>query len=213
MIHEAMLRARPAFGQGIREKHARWTQSLARIRGFWGLEGKAIPPAPDPGTGLIAEVRLTGLFGKHVRGRVVYRYRGATEDAGMYDDYLVLEFDPSRVDYPGLVSVFDQYVEGFGAYRGHIGVSPESLDELQAERQADLRHSIPRWYPVTFIDDELSRRALGVSARELTERLRHLTGEARLVVGGALLVAARQPMPLGEALRYDAVIREAVARV
>ena len=103
MKYELMIRSIPTAEIGIPETHARIVSAMNGISPPWGFGGRGGPPAPDCGRELLAESKLSKHLGPGVRGSIVYSYRAGLRDAGMSDDFMKIEFNPTRQNYQALV--------------------------------------------------------------------------------------------------------------
>ena len=201
MEYELMLRSRPVAGESVQAKHEAFRAALTGLEGAWSGGAADWPAVPDPATREMVEVRLSGRFGRGIRGYVSYQNRKYIPDDSMYDDYFVLEFDPARIDYKRLVEdYFARYVGAFHPYLGYVADQDFLDHDFDSTRDLNDRHSIYRIYPVSFFDEQLCREALGLAPEQVVERLAGVAEEVRVVHGGVLILGSTTPLPFEAAL-------------
>jgi hypothetical protein len=214
MKYELMLRWIPDAKESIQERHATVMRVLDPIPQPWGFGSKGGPSAPDAGRELLAGVRLDSFLGRGVRGSVVYRYRGGLEDAGMYDDYLRLEFNPARVDYVTLLgSALSQYIQGLQPYRAHCGPEELTVVDFDALRRTDYRRGIHRFYPVMYVGRHLCSKALNFFPEDLVRRVAKECERAELLNNGAFLVMTSEVVDVSGAEAINQRIWASVRQV
>jgi len=189
MKYNIEVRAVALQEQSIEEKHARF---LGRIEGLdapWAPN--KIVDAPDPGTGLVAVLRASKVFGKGVSGNLVYQFRRKFDDDASEDDYLDISFNPQKVPYNELIySAFLKYVHAFDAYTANI--SDDEFIYMDFDKQRELgigdRDGIYRVCPVNYWSKSLCHKAFKLSPSQIVQRLEGHVEIAEETLGGVFVV-------------------------
>jgi len=210
MKYHLMIRARPDLDEKIPEKHKRFMNALAKIKGGWGLAGKERPPVKPPNE-FFASVSLRGKLGPGISGNVHYQNRKSIAyykeqfgetwvDDGKYDDYFTLNFDPRKVDYRALTATaFADYVTAFGAYIGDVVNEELSLVDWEEKKPEVFKRSgVYRICPICYFDRELCRRAFGLAPEQVARKVAAVVEKASIVANGALIVASSNVLGLRE---------------
>jgi hypothetical protein len=199
MKYVMMVRSKPSGD--ILSKHEKLTSFLSALKSPWGAkEGAEIPQVKDPGTLPMRQVNLSKCFPKGIKALVSYQNRKYVLDEGRFDDYLVLEFDPTKFDYkPLATSDYLKYLEAFGAYRGHIGDEEFIHLDFESSRGVDYRGGVYRIHPVCYFDRELCERAFRLSPEVIAQRLVGAVEGVRVVANGVAIIASSRVLTIEEA--------------
>lgn len=209
MKYEVLLRSRALRDESIPAKHERLLAGLRQIAPPWGLGDAAGPPAPDPGSELIAQVKLTPFLGKGIRGEVVYQFRRDFRDEGSADDFLSLTFNPEKVDYAAFVDgAFPKYLSALDAYRGELGDAEFTHLDFDAARKVDFRRGVFRIHPVSYYDKQLCLRAFELEPDEIVARLVDRCERVTRHGDGVLVVLSTKPLSLADADQETRAMRQ-----
>ncbi len=164
------------------------------------MAGKSAPSLSEEEDDEFAvQVNMDKVVSPATKGEILYRFRTSLRDEGMCDDYVVLEFDPAKVDYAGLSSgVFAQYLALFDAYRGHVGPLQFRVIDFDSTRKLNLRHTVSRIYPLTFLDNELCVRNFSLTPSEIANRLQNHVEQVHRLDSGILIVASSKILSINE---------------
>lgn len=187
-------------GVSIPEKHESTISGLNAVDGPWGLPTGYYPP-PDPGRELAGDFPLgKHLRGRGVRGFVSYRYRGSLQDHSACDDYIRLEFNPSRVDFESLVpTALAQYIAAFRPYSASVFDEEFIFEDFDRTRHVNRRAKIVRISPIEYLSESYCERALGLSVDEAGQRFRTVA-HTITADDGFLIVGHTTPIPFESAL-------------
>jgi hypothetical protein len=214
------LRYRARADESIDERHAAVMSKLASIPKPWGLEGSDPVPVPDIGDGLAVQIEFAPDPSNEIGGYISYLFRSDVylKDHAQYDDLMIVEFDPEKVDFAYVMqTVFPKYVHAFEAYRATIIVDEDlALDdwdvicEKNRETGFDVngRDGVFRITPVNYFDRELCHRAFGLSPKEIFERLDGKVELVQLLDDGILLIASSKLLSRQEIELIDESIRK-----
>lgn len=199
MKYNLEVRAVALQSQSIEEKHDAFLFGLDELPSPWGVSHPL--PAPDPGSGLSAALKVAKLFGKGLRGDVVYQFRRPFRNEASQDDYVNVVFDPKKVDYQALVSkVFLQYVDAFDGY--YADISDDAFIFMDHEQRrllgVDKRRAIYRLPPVCYMHKDLCLQAIGLSPAEVVWRLRGKVEDVKEVLDGVFIVLMSEALPTAE---------------
>ncbi|MGL4512015.1 MAG: hypothetical protein ACRCT8_02920 [Lacipirellulaceae bacterium] len=210
--YDVFVKSRAQPGDPFEDLHERFFARLAQLPGPWGLERKELPLCPRMRSERDS-VDFGRLIGKGVRASIFYLYRAAwlSEDIHARDDYLLMTFNPKRVEYGALVrEALPVYIEGFGAYRAEVIDEEIGLRDFKRGSQdepaetrieiPDERHGVYRVAPVSFYDETLCWRAFGVTPERLAARLAGRIEDVRLFSGGVYLIGSSAPLEFDDAL-------------
>jgi len=200
MNYQIMIRSIPK--DTIPEVHSRIISVMNGIPKPWGFEGDGGPSVPDCGKGLLAQVKLLKYLGPGVRGSIVYNYRGCQGDDDMYDDFMVLEFNPAKHQYSELLrSILPRYIKAFPAYLAFIRDDDWILidREEMLKTAPNRRTSVHRIYPVHYFNDLLCLRAFKKTPAELIKLLSGECEHIELMNSGVYLIATSKIIGLEEA--------------
>jgi hypothetical protein len=208
MMYRLMIRSKPH--NDMFKKHEYFMSRLRGLKNEWGISD--IPELRDPGTLPMRQIKLSRYLRKGISGLISYQNRKYYEDEGQYDDYFTLEFNPAKHDYKLLVAeCFPSYIEWFRGYRGQIADEEFIHLDFEHTRELDLRTSIYRVYPVSFFDDDLCRRALGLTMEEVARRLCGHVDDIKIASNGVLVVAQSTPINLEGAIAISDKLKALVA--
>jgi hypothetical protein len=214
------LRYRARADESIDERHTVVMSKLASIPKPWGLEGSDPVPVPDIGDGLAVQVEFAPDPSNDIGGYISYLFRSDAylKDHAQYDDLMIVEFDPEKVDFAYVAqTVFPAYVHAFGAYRATIIIDEDlALDDWDVicaknrETGFDVngRDGVFRITPVNYFDRELCHRAFGLSPKEIFERLDGKVELVQLLEDGILLIASSKLLSRQEIELIDESIRK-----
>lgn len=164
---EINVRRKPALHESEADVHASLVPCLKTLPSPWGLTCDA-PVSSKPGN-LTTVVSLRGKLGKGIAGHITYslRHEDYLRDNAQYDDSLILEFDPKKIDVTVIPEVLiPALVSSFNAYR----VSVEDIDLAMSDWEAikemvektgcdvNGRHGVFRFSPMGFYDRALVLR-------------------------------------------------------
>ena len=207
---ELRLRRRPSLSKVVRDFNTATVSRLMSVPGFWNPE-KSTADAPFYfGEGASLDLRKPLCAG--LKGQIFYVPRFAVyleRERAMYDDFMRI-FMANPVDYPRFCfDVLPPLITAFGAYRGEIELNQTvGLADFDARRARnkelsqplDSRNSICRIWPVSYADDQLCRRAFGLTAAEVVRHAGPGCERAELLAGGALLVVTTEIVTDADAL-------------
>ena len=199
MKYNLEIRAIARQEQSIEDKHQSFLGALDGLPTPWGLVQPV--PAPDPGSGLSASLKVAKLLGKGLRGDLVYQFRRPFRDEASQDDYINVTFDPERIDYKQLVAnIFLRYVSAFGGYYADISDDEFIFMDYDKRRELriDKRHNIYRISPVSYLSKELCLKALGLTPDQVVERLQGKVEAVRTALDGVLIVLTSKALPTAE---------------
>jgi hypothetical protein len=184
----------------ISAKHAKLISELMALDGPWGLP-PASYPTPDPGKELSADFRLgKSLRGSGVRGFVSYRYRGGLRDDSGCDDYMILEFNPARVDFAALVqNALPRYIHAFEPYFGYISDEEFTFTDFHRSRDVNSRHTLLRMFPICFLSEDYCRKTLKRGAGEVADQVRGWVESVEVTNTGVIVMASKAPLPFEKA--------------
>lgn len=206
MKYEIMIRSIPVVD--IPETHSRLITVMNGIPKPWGFGGNGGPPAPDCGSWLLAKANLFKYLGDGFRGSsIVYNYRSGLGDAGIDDDFMVLEFNPMKQDFARMLeTVLPRYISAFRAYLAYIGDTEWGLADWEEERKMvpNCRYGVYRIYPVHYFGEQLCRRAFQRTPEEMIRLLSKECERVELLDGGVILVATSNVISLAEANQINA---------
>jgi hypothetical protein len=185
------IRSRPKLSQDIAEKHRILVEAISQLTAPWNWVGEP-PPAPVVKTGLAAYFSFRGRLGKGLSGNVYYQFRRPFRGDAGEDDYIELKFNPDNVDYGTVVRVvFPCLIAAFDAYVGQI--QPDDLIDKDLRTlysmRFNVRSMVHRIFPVTFLDEELCRKAFNKSPSDIVSCLSGYVESAEILSGGVLIVA------------------------
>lgn len=199
MKYNLEIRAVALQSQSIEEKHNAFLSGLVGIPAPWGID--QVRPAPDPGSGLSATLKVAKLFGKGLRGDLVYQFRRPFRDDASQDDYLNMVFDPGKVNYQELVyTVLLRYVVAFGGYYAEISDDEFIFMDFDQRRQmgVDKRHAVYRIPPVCYLHRDLCIRALGMSPEKVVAQLKGKVEDVQEIHDGVFIVLTSKVLPTAE---------------
>jgi hypothetical protein len=183
----------------IEDKHQKFLSCIERCPPPWApVERPSLPPI---GGQLSCSLKASKIFGKGLRGDVVYQFRRPFLDEASQDDYINISFNPKKIDYRVLTSeVLTQYVTGFDAYYAEISDDEFIFLDFEAKRQArfDKRRSIFRLHPVTFVSNSLCLSAFSRPASDVAELLRDDVASLHITSEGLTIVLCEEPISTAE---------------
>lgn len=187
------IRSRPSADEPVGPRHDRLVTVLRRLPQPWGLTGEVLS-AKEPGSQFISIVQLTSNLGKGVRGSVTYANRACLSDEGIADDYLLMDFDPVRVDYALLVgSAFQALVDAVGAYTGQV--QDEEFLFKSPYGKADTRDDVTDIRPLHYIDKTLCQRAFALTPSGVAKTLKEHVAKVEAMRSGLLIVVTSEALP------------------
>lgn len=200
------IRSRPAPTESVTDAHERVLKVLQQIRGQWGIVRGVIPSVYEPISTFLSAVPLTGMVGKGIRGSLNYYNRQALRDDASCDDWINLEFNPTKVDYAHLVDVvFPRLVIGLKAYVGEIKECQLVAKDFERWRRskANLRDGVFRIHPVAYWDRQLCKRAFGLTPIQVAKRLGGAVDRVSPMRAGVLTVVSSKILPTDEIVKID----------
>jgi|GEM_PF-2681545 len=199
MRYVLMVRAKPETSS-VQDKHADFISRVSRdaIDIF-----SAVPNSPkEPTTDPVVEVKLKSFLKPPFRGILRYQNRAYVREEASFDDYVMIEFDPRKTDLAALACItFPAFVDAFGAYFGYIADEEFVHHDFDAHRDVDIRRSVPRVFPVMFIDRRLCSDSFDSLPAKLVARLG--AEVSREFAGGLLVTALTRPVPFLEACAFS----------
>ena len=208
---ELLLRRRPAMSEVMPDFNAAMVAQLMAVPGFWD-PAKSAADAPLYMESEAASLDLRKPLCPGLQGQISYAGRLAgylKEDKAMNDDFASI-FISDSIDYRYFcVDVVPRLIAAFDAYRGQItldrAVSRADHAAMRArhtetDRDIDGRDSVYRFWPVSYADDLLCRRAFGLTAAEVVRRATPGCERAELLEGGAFLIVTAEIVTDADAL-------------
>jgi hypothetical protein len=214
MKYIVTVRSRPHADDGISSKHDRFMAGIRTLPSPWAPESSDWPGAADPGEDYLTVIKLARIMGEGVKGSLNYRNRRVLLDEAQSDDWIRLEFNPEKVDYPALLrSAFERYVTVLGAYVGDIKDARFIANDFERWQRSkiDYRQNVFRIYPVNFFDRELCKRAFALRPEDIAARLTKEVERVDLVNNGVLIVVDSKILPFKEAEAIDRRLRPLLA--
>lgn len=197
MKFELMLRSRTDERRTIDERHEEFCRRLAKKGSIWGFVNVEVLPPPDIGGGLVTHVNLRKNLARGLTGRINYRFRGGLRDEARFDDYLLIEFNPDKNDYPGLIEKgFHDLLECFDPYYGHVGNFDLNSEDSGEKSKYDLRDQVFRLHQVTFLDRELCQRTFKKQPEKIASLLETKTHQVLLVNNGICIFLSSEAIPV-----------------
>lgn len=186
--------------QTINQKHEGFLNRLSDLSDPWGIVTQC--PAPDPGVYTIAMINWAHMFGtgKGIGGQILYKFRRKFEDEAFYDDSIMLSFNPRKIEYRGLIDVaMPRYVDAFDGYYAEM-TDQEFLHMDWGKRPPgfDKRHNLYRLPPVSYMRRDFCDRALGLTPRQIVQRLEGKVAVAREMLDGVIIVLTYEVLPTAE---------------
>jgi hypothetical protein len=217
--YELELRHRPSPKESIEARHSKVVDALLALGPEWGIKpGTTVPAAVIPPGDLAADVDLKGVLPFAKKASVVYRLRKASylEDAAQFDDYLIAEFNPDKIDFARLaLEAFPAYIGAFECYRaGIFDTETANADwrvvaEKSEETGKDIngRDGVYRIKPVNFFDRVLCKRAFNRTPEQIKKALTGHVERVELLHDGVYIVASSRVLPEADVLKIDAELR------
>ena len=201
MKYQIMIRSIPV--ETISEVHHRLIVAMNDTPKPWGFGGSGGPPVPDCGWEQLTESKLFNYLGPGFRGsHIIYRHRGCKGDHPMYDDFMVLEFNPIKQQYGEMLKVvLPHYISAFHAYLAFV----QDVEWILVDREEKLKHapnsrySVYRICPVHYFGELLCLRAFRKSPTEMIRMLSRECEHVEPLCGGVFLVATSKVVGLDEA--------------
>ena len=199
MKYVLRIHGRTAEGVPAELRHDEFVRGIRGLPVPWGLPDLGSFPFPGFDRDMTALFPLPNLQKGGFKGRVTYRYRRLLNDSSSEDDVADVSFNPQKVDFAPLIDeVFPRYVQAFGAYFGYIGDEEFVHIDFNRSRGFNRRAGVLRFYPVTFLDAELCRRAFGVPSSHLIERFQNAGLPAQPLKDGLLMVTHHGPVSIAD---------------
>jgi len=206
-----VVHARATEAIDAAERHQRFFEAIRPLGAPWGgILGEA-PATPVFGRNVNATANITKALGGPVRRATLsYPFRRLLTDTASCDDVLSIVFDPTKADLASLVyDVIPVYVEALDAYL--VEYFDEANIDLAAEagrlRPCNPRSMVCQVGLVNFWDEELCRRALGLSPAEVVNRVRASVEHAAVVRAGAFVVVSSRVLTPEESWKAGAAFR------
>ena len=151
---------------------------------------------------------------------LAYVHRGADylQDKSLFDDRFVATFHVDGDEYADFLNAgLEHLLDAFRPYRAQVILDEDlALDDwdlaitksVDTGKDEDGRDGIIRIWPVIFLDDELCRRALGMSPEDVVNRLMGKVERVQRCFGGTLIVAASGLLDSDGVVAIDRRIRE-----
>jgi hypothetical protein len=131
------------------------------------------------------------------------------KDNSSDDDHMQVEFNPLKVDFKELVNhIFKRYIDFFGAYTASIFNEELIYVDFEKSRNKNLRETIYRFYPVSFLDEELCMRALKLTPKQVSQRLGGHVESVELFGNGVIIIGSSKPLTAQESDEIDSEIRK-----
>jgi len=196
MRYQLKVNAIALQAQSIEWKHQKLLAGLEGLPAPWGVRGSV--SSPDPGTELIAVLKVAKFLGKGLRGELVYQLRRHFFDESSQDDWITIIFNPKKIDYHTLVhNAFLIYASAFNGYYAEI--SDEEFIFMDFEhRRYNRRHAIYRIPPVCYMNNDFCARAFDLSPAQIVEKLHGKVEEVREVQNGVFIVLTSKVLPTAE---------------
>jgi hypothetical protein len=208
------IHGRTAEDVPAERRHDHFVRGIRRLPAPWGLPDLGNFAFPGFGRDMTAIFPLPNPPKGGWKGRVTYRYRRLLTDSSSDDDFVDVSFNPQKADFEVLIEdVFPRYIQAFGGYFGYIGDEEFIHIDFDRSRGFNKRTGVLRMYPVTFLDGELCKRAFGLSAAGLMERLNGAGLSARSLGDGLVLVAHSGITSIPECEQLEITVRRLVAAV
>lgn len=200
--------ARPDKSLSIERRHEQVVARMTELAGPLGFSGVDVPAAPDCGEGLSAGYTVK-LSAKGVSFSAAYPFRGEAYeflDKAYFDEKIWYGFKSTskNVDYSEVLNRnIIEVVRAFGAYRvklvyglyaldyqDGVGGIESSYAQLCSDKALDVdgRNNIYTLYPAQFWDEQLCRRALGLSSAEVFSILEGHALKVEQTCGGIYIV-------------------------
>lgn len=200
--------ARPDKSLSIERRHKQVVARMSELPGPLGFLGVDVPGTPDCGEGLSAAYTLK-LSAKGVSFSAAYPFRGEAYeflDKAYFDEKIWYGFKSSskNVNYSEILNKdIIEVVRAFGAYRVKVVYGLYALDyqdrvegaetsyaQLCSDKSLDVdgRNNIYTLYPAQFWDEELCRRAMGLSSAEVFSILEGHAPKVEQTCGGIYIV-------------------------
>jgi hypothetical protein len=156
---------------------------------------------------------------------LAYVHRGSDyiQDRALFDDRFMATV---RVDQDGYSTLVNRrlqaFLHAFEPYRAQLILDEDlALADWDAAiatnattgKDEDGRDGMIRLWPVSFFDDELCRRALGVSPEVVTNRLVGRVERIERCVGGTLIVATSSLLDADGVIATDRNIRTSLGEL
>jgi hypothetical protein len=216
---EARFRRRAESGEVISELNSSLLNRLSKIKGLWAESKSVEDVCFDAGNGESAASDLSPCLVNAVNGAISYASRlpAAIKDKATSDDSIILKFDSDEIDFHKFCNdVFPEIIEAFSPYRAVIITDlDQDLDDFEdivqesqsTGKDIDGRDSVFRIYPVNYFDDEMCKRAFGISSSEVVGKLKSSIDRAEIIAGGALLLVFSEPAAGSELASIDNLVR------
>jgi hypothetical protein len=215
------LRHRATLEEKIGDRHSRLIAKLRELAPPWGIPSTYVAEEPVVAPGnLSVRVQLKGILGSPIKGYVAYPLRKDTyldADNAQFDDILIIEFAPSKIDYGDFVrTVFPRYVDAFDAYRAVVKEEstvaedwPEIVQRVRASgKDIDGRDGVHRISAVNYYDSLLCQRAFGRSPAQIVARLKGAVEDVVEFRNGVLLVVDSNVLPKDALWKIDRRVRD-----
>lgn len=216
------LRHRPKLSDDIKERHKRFVDLQSEVGAPWGIPCDGSVTPLDMSGELSSIVDLDGVLGLGLKGDIIYQFRGEEylRDIAQYDDSLAIEFNPKKIDYVNLVkNVFPILVKAFECYRATIYEKKiarsdwREIVKLSRSTGKDVngRDGVYRVNAVNFYDNELCRRAFGLSPDQVIHRLRGKVEHVSLLLDGVLLIISSAILENDKLANIDSEVKTMLA--
>tara|TARA_B100000745_G_C20097845_1_gene375425 strand:+ start:205 stop:846 length:642 start_codon:yes stop_codon:yes gene_type:complete len=183
----------------MESKHSKLISSLEHLSANWNLSSSQ-SPSLSPGDPC-AVLTISKCLPKGVRGEIVYQRRLPYDDKASNDDYISINFDPNKVEYKKLIEqIFPGYISAFQPYWANIYDEEFTfLDFTEIRKQQiEARHQIYRISPVTYLHQNYTQRALGMTPEQVIKKLDGNVERVELISGGVYIILSSYPLPTEE---------------
>lgn len=137
---------------------------------------------------------------KGIKGYVSYQLRAEAylKDNAQYDDVLVLEFNPQKIDFALLAcDVIPKLIDAFQAYRAVMSSTNLALTDWpkivemthSTGRDVDGRDGVFRITALNYWDKTLCQRAFGMTPAKIIQQLSTAVSKAEILNDGAYVVS------------------------
>ncbi|MCX2803376.1 hypothetical protein OQJ68_16485 [Microbulbifer thermotolerans] len=221
---EARFRRRAKSEESISELNNSLLKKLSKIKELWA-ESKSVEDVYfDVGIGESAASDLSPCLIDSVNGAISFASRlpAAIADKATSDDTIILKFDSDEIDFHKFCNdVFPEIIEAFNPYRAVIITDlDQDLDDFEdivqesqsTGKDIDGRDSVFRIYAINYFDDEMCKRAFGIGASEVVEKLKSSIERAEEIAGGALLLVSSEPVAGSKLASIDGLVRRCLSQ-
>ncbi len=137
-------------------------------------------------------VNLTRSLISGYKGYISFNNRySIVNSEGMYDDRLILEFNPIKIDFDYLRGYFFNSVSTeFSSYRASIVNISLVLKDIDKKGVIDTRKKFDRFHFIDFIRNDFCEIYFKISAKKITDLLLRNNFDVREVKDGIIIILA-----------------------